>query len=100
MLGLSICPACASVTLSADDQRAIIADNAALLAEIDEYKISLKTEREETDKIIDGYKAVVSQDNAIIANRDAEIKAEKRKIWRHIFTGLIIGGIIGAIAAN
>lgn len=115
---MSISTACADATVSATDQRAIIADNAALLAEIQAVKQSLTTEREAADKALAAAREVISADADIIntykhANNllaeaagtkdkkhTAEIKTEKRKGWQRAMFALVLGGIIGAVAAH
>lgn len=120
MLGAILCPACASATISVsnDEARAIIADNAALVAEVSVIRESLTTEREQTQQLIMNYNSALSADAAMIGQyktlnlnltdqmeaKDkaykAELKAEKAKGWGKGFIGLIIGGVIGAVIAH
>lgn len=95
-----------------------MADNAALLAEIEVIKESLTTERAAADAALTAAREVISQDFKIIetykrANgllqeavaakdkkRSTELKVERRKGWQRAIMALLIGGAVGAIAAH
>ena len=113
-------PACASATISVsnDDARQIIADNAALLAEIDALNTSLTSERAQTRELIMNYDSALSADAAVIeqyktmnlnlsdqlAAKDkvqaAALKAERAKGWGKTAVGLIIGAVVGAVVTH
>lgn len=113
-------PACASATISVsnDDARQIIADNAALLAEIDALNSALTTERAQVKELVMKYNTALSADAALIdeykamnltltdtmAAKDkaaaARLRAEKAKGWGKALIGTAIGVIIGAVAAH
>jgi hypothetical protein len=120
LLGMIFSPACASATISVsnDDARQIIADNAALLAEIDALNTSLTSERAQTRQLILNYDSALSADAAMIeqyktmnlnlsdqlAAKDkvqaTALKIERAKGWGKGLTGLIIGVVVGAVAAH
>jgi CRISPR/Cas system CMR subunit Cmr4 (Cas7 group RAMP superfamily) len=72
MSGINLCPALGSEITSAD-KKAIIADNAALLAENQTLRESLIVEREKTAELITSYSEIISTDNAINAEKDKQI---------------------------
>lgn len=96
------------------DVREIIADNAALVAEIDAVRQALAEERKSTQELIDELNAYTSaseeerqllreQNEILKAMSDAyerKAEAERQKGIGKLILGLVIGGAVGAVAAN
>ena len=115
-----LCPACANATInvSNDDARSIMADNAALLADISTCRKSLQVEREQTRQLIFNYDSALSADAAVIEQYKAmnlnltdqlaakdkahatALKSERAKGWGKALIGTAIGVIIGAVAVH
>lgn len=111
MLGLLICAESASATESVtlNDKREIMADNAALLAEIETLNQTLASERAETQKIIMGYDSAISADASVIDQykrmnltlkeiinaKDKQVRTEKREKLLFSLVGLAVGIAIG-----
>lgn len=107
-------PALAGVTQSAnglylsnDDAREIIADNAALLAEIEAVRQALATERKSTEELIhemNSYVAATKEKETLLTKQielsQKQAKAERQRGLGRIFLGLLIGGAVGAIATR
>ena len=68
IIGLNLSPAYGAETISVNlsDARAIIADNAALLAEIDALNSALTTERAQVKELVMKYNTALSADAALI----------------------------------
>ena len=121
LLTLSL-PAHASATLTESEQiqapksdiREVVADNAALVAEISVVRKSLTTERQSTAEIIaelNRYTAASGEERALLreqneilrqmnATLEKQVVAEKKKGIGKMVFGLLIGAGIGAIAAH
>lgn len=121
LLTLSL-PAHASATLTESGQiqapksdiREVVADNAALVAEISVVRKSLTTERQSTAEIIaelNRYTAASGEERALLreqneilrqmnATLEKQVVAEKKKGIGKMVFGLLIGAGIGAIAAH
>lgn len=107
-------PALAGVTKSANglyltnaDAREIIADNAALLAEIEAVRQSLISERKSTEELvaeINKYIEASKEKETLLTKQidlsQAQAKAERQRGIGRLFLGLLIGGAVGAIAAR
>lgn len=115
-------PARAAATLTENGQiaatkadiREVIADNAALVAEISVVRKSLTTERQSTAEIIaelNRYTAASGEERALLreqneilrqmnATLEKQVVAEKKKGIGKMVFGLLIGAGIGAIAAH
>lgn len=113
--------ALASATLSANgeqiqapksDIREIVADNAALVAEIEAVRQALATERKSTQELIDelnAYTEAIEEERALLREQNEILKslsdaykrqaqAERERGWGRLLLGLVIGGAVGAIA--
>lgn len=95
-----------------------MADNAALLAEIDALNSALTTERAQVKELVMKYNTALSTDAALIDEYKAmnltltdtmtakdkaaatRLRAEKAKGWGKALIGTAIGVIIGAVAAH
>lgn len=109
----------ASATLSANgeqiqapksDIREVIADNAALVAEIEAVRQALASERQSTQELIDGlnaYMAASEEERALLHEQNEILKAmsdtykrqaqaERERGFGRLLLGLVIGGAIGA----
>ena len=102
------------ILITENEAASIIADNAALMAEISALNESLKSERAATEKMVMDYDGVISADSALIekykasnllledeiALKDkthaAELKAVKRKGWQRMILGFVVGALAGA----
>lgn len=96
------------------DIREVVADNAALVAEISVVRKSLTTERQSTAEIIaelNRYTAASGEERALLreqneilrqmnATLEKQVVAEKKKGIGKMVFGLLIGAGIGAIAAH
>lgn len=96
------------------DVREIIADNAALVAEVEAVRQALAEERKSTQELINELNAytkasqaekqlLIEQNEILKAMSDAyarRAKAERQKALGKLILGLVIGGAIGAVAAN
>lgn len=106
------------ILITENEASSIIADNAALMAEISALNKSLKSERAATEKLIMDYDGVISADSALIAKykaanllledeialkekmHTAELKAAKQKGWQRTIFGFIAGIAVGAVAVH
>ena len=100
--------------ISNNDARAIIADNAALIAEVEAVRSSLASERKSTAEIIaelnrytaasEEEKRLLREQNSILTKMNntlqKQVRAEKQKSIGKIVLGLFIGAGIGAVAAR
>lgn len=96
------------------DIREIVADNAALVAEVEAIRQALAEERKSTQELIDELNAYTSaseeerqllreQNEILKAMSDAyerKAEAERQKGIGKLILGLVIGGAVGAVAAN
>ncbi len=96
------------------DIREVIADNAALVAEVAAVRESLDAERQSTAQRsaeLNRYTAaseeernLLREQNGILAamndTRQKQVRAEKRKGVGKLLLGLIVGGAVGVIAAH
>ena len=94
------------------DIREIIADNAALVAEIEAIRQALAEERKSTQELIDELNAYTTaseeerrllreQNEILKAMSDAykrQAQAERERGFGRLLLGLVIGGAVGAIA--
>lgn len=92
----------------------MVADNAALVAEISVVRKSLTTERQSTAEIIaelnrytaasEEEKKLLREQNGILAKMNTtlqkQIKAEKKKGTAKLILGLLVGAGIGAVAVR
>ena len=92
----------------------MIADNAALVAEVEAVRESLTSERKSTAQLIaelnrytaasEEEKRLLREQNGILAKMNAtlekQIAAEKRKGIGKMIIGLLVGAGIGALAAH
>ena len=112
--------ALASATLSENGQiqapksdiREIIADNAALVAEVEAIRKALAEERKSTQELIDelnAYTAASEKERALLREQNEILKslsdaykrqaqAERERGFGRLLWGLVIGGAVGAIA--
>lgn len=114
-------PARAAATLTADGQiqapksdvREVVADNAALVAEVEAVRQALAAERKSTQDLIDelnAYTAVSEEERALLREQNEMLKkmadaykkqvsTEKQKGLIKLIIGLAVGGVIGAAAS-
>lgn len=92
----------------------MIADNAALVAEVEAVRESLASERQSTAALIselNRYTAaseeernLLREQNGILASMNdtlqKQVRAEKQKGIGKLLLGLVVGGAIGAVAAH
>lgn len=122
MLLMSSFPAHASATLAESGQiqatkadiREVVADSAALVAEVEAVRESLDTERQSTADIIsevnhytaasEEERRLLREQNGILSAMNAtlekQVSAEKRKSIGKLVLGLLVGIGIGVVAAN
>ena len=104
--------------MTTNDKREILADNAALMAEISALNTALATEREATSKLVMGYDSALSADAELIerykqanlilqdtiAAKDkqhaTELRAEKAKGWGKTAVGFLAGIVVGVVVAK
>lgn len=120
MLITNSLPALASATLTESgeiaapksDIREIVADNAALVAEIEAVRQALATERKSTQELIDelnAYTAATDEERRLLREQNEILKdmsdaykrqaqAERERGFGRLILGLIIGGAVGAVA--
>lgn len=121
LLTLSL-PAHASATLTESGQiqatkadiREVIADNAALVAEVAAVRESLDSERQSTAAMIaelNRYTAASEEERRLLREQNGilaamndtlqkQVRAEKQKGIGKLLLGLVVGGAVGAIAAH
>ena len=94
------------------DIRAVIADNAALVAEIEAIRKALAEERKSTQELIDelnAYTKATDEERRLLREQNEVLKslsdaykrqaqAERERGFGRLILGLIIGGAVGAIA--
>ena len=94
------------------DIREIVADNAALVAEVEAVRKALAEERKSTEELIDelnAYTNATEEERALLREQNAILKdlsdsykrqaqAERERGWGRLLLGLVIGGAVGAIA--
>lgn len=120
MLIIALYPAHASATLTESgeiatpksDIREIVADNAALVAEIEAIRKALAEERKSTQELIDelnAYTKASDEERALLREQNEVLKdmsdaykrqaqAERECGFGRLLLGLVIGGAIGVIA--
>lgn len=118
LLTAGLYPAHASATLGESGQiqapksdiREVIADNAALIAEVEAVRSSLASERKSTAEIIaelnrytaasEEEKRLLREQNNILSHMNdvlqKKVTAEKQKSIGKILLGLVVGGVVGA----
>lgn len=114
-LTMTLSPAHAAATLTADGQiqapksdiREVVADNAALVAEVEAVRQALASERKSTQELIDelnAYTAANDEEKTLLREQNKILKdiaqAERERSFGRLLLGLIIGGVIGGVAAN
>ena len=96
------------------DIREIVSDSAALVAEVEAVRQALAEERKSTRELIDEFNAytkasqaekqlLIEQNEILKAMSDAyerKAEAERQKGIGKLILGLVIGGAVGAVAAN
>lgn len=122
MLLTSSFPAHGAATISAegqiqatnDDIREVVADNAALVAEIEAIRQALAEEREGASALVSGMneyigavdaeKATLHEQGEILKKladaQERKAKAERQKGLGKLILGLVIGGVVGAAFAD
>ena len=94
------------------DIREIVADNAALVAEVEAIRQTLQAERKSTQELIgelnaytratEEERALLREQNEILKNMSDAYKrqaqAERERGFGRLLLGLVIGGAVGAIA--
>ena len=94
------------------DIREIIADNAALVAEVEAIRQALAEERKSTLELIDelnAYTKATEEERALLREQNEILKslsdaykrqaqAERERGFGRLLLGLVIGGAVGAIA--
>ena len=120
MLITALYPAHASATLTESgeiaapksDVREIIADNAALVAEVEAIRQALAAERKSTQELIqevNAYTKAMDEERRLLREQNAILKdlsdsykrqaqAERERGFGRLLLGLVIGGAVGAIA--
>lgn len=71
LIGILLCPALTNATpsvISDQQKKAIIADNSALLSEIDGLNKTIRSERQQTATVIYSLNKVISADAAMLQN--------------------------------
>lgn len=118
MLITSSYPALGAATLSESGQiqapksdiREIVADNAALVAEVEAIRQALAEERKSTQELIDeinAYTAATDEERRLLREQNEILKslsdaykrqaqAERERGFGRLLLGLVIGGAIGA----
>ena len=113
-------PAHASATLTESgeiatpksDIREIVADNAALVAEVEAIRQALAEERKSTQELIDelnAYTSATDEERRLLREQNEILKkmsdaykrqaqAERERGFGRLLLGLVIGGAVGAIA--
>lgn len=113
-------PAHGAATLSENGQiqapksdiREVLADNAALVAEVEAIRQALAEERKSTQELIDelnAYTAASSEERALLREQNEILKAmsdtykrqaqaERERGFGRLILGFVVGGAIGAIA--
>lgn len=121
LLTLSL-PARAAATLTESGQiqatkadiREVIADNAALVAEVAAVRESLDSERQSTAAMIaelNRYTAASEEERRLLREQNGilaamndtlqkQVRAEKQKGIGKLLLGLVVGGAVGVIAAH
>ena len=119
MLITNSLPALASATLTESgeiaapksDIREIVADNAALVAEIEAVRQALATERKSTQELIDelnAYTKATDEERRLLREQNTILKdmsdaykrqaqAERERGFGRLLLGLVIGGAVGCI---
>lgn len=122
MLSTPLSPAHAAATLTESGQiqapksdiREVVADNAALVAEVEAVRESLASERKSTAELIaelnrytaasEEEKRLLREQNGILRKMNAtlekQVAAEKRKGIGKMALGLLVGAGIGAVVAH
>ena len=122
MLSTPLSPALGAATLTENGQiqapksdiREVIADNAALVAEVEAVRESLASERQSTAQLIselnrytaasEEERRLLREQNSILAEMNEtlqkQVRAEKQKGIGKLLLGLVVGGAIGVIAAH
>ena len=122
LLTTGLSPARASATLTESGQiqatkadiREIVADNAALVAEVTAVRESLDSERQSTAAMIaelNRYTAASEEERRLLREQNGilaamndtlqkQVRAEKQKGIGKLLLGLVVGGAVGAIAAH
>lgn len=120
LLIIASSPVHAAATLSANGQiqapksdiREVIADNAALVAEVEAIRKALAEERKSTQELIDelnAYTKATDEERALLREQNEILKslsdaykrqaqAERERGFGRLLLGLVIGGAVGAIA--
>ena len=120
LLITSLYPAHGAATLSESGQiqapksdiREIVADNAALVAEVEAIRQALAAERKSTQELIDelnAYTEAIEEERALLREQNEMLKslsdaykrqaqAERERGFGRLLLGLVVGGAIGAIA--
>ena len=115
-------PARAAATLTESGQiqatkadiREVVADNAALVAEVAAVRESLDSERQSTAAMIaelNRYTAASEEERRLLREQNGilaamndtlqkQVRAEKQKGIGKLLLGLVVGGAVGAIAAH
>lgn len=122
LLTTGLSPAHAAATLTESGQiqapksdiREIVADNAALVAEVEAVRESLASERQSTAAMIaelnrytaasEEERRLLREQNGILATMNdtlqKQVRAEKQKGIGKLLLGLVVGGAVGVIAAH
>ncbi|WP_143330629.1 hypothetical protein [Cloacibacillus sp. An23] len=94
------------------DIREVVADNAALVAEVEAIRQALSEERKSTQELINelnAYTTASAEERTLLREQNEILKAmsdaykrkaeaERQKGWGKLILGLVIGGAVGAIA--
>ena len=94
------------------DIREVIADNAALVAEVEAIRQALAEERKSTQELIDelnAYTKATDEERRLLREQNEILKkmsdaykrqaqTERERGWGRLLLGLVVGGAIGAIA--
>ena len=102
------------ICLSNEEAREIIADNSALVAEIEAIRQALADERESTSALVAGmneYIVATDEEKAALKEQceilkeladaqERKARAERQKGLGKLILGLAIGGLIGAAVAD
>lgn len=111
MLTMTLSQALAAATLNENgevqapisDVREIVADNAALVSEIDATREALASERKSTEELIDElnrYMAASDEEKQLLRDQNSTLKKQVKAERARAVSKMLLGLLIGAIAVR